>query len=90
MEERARQAKYVARKYEMMTQAKAKPCMDCGGLFPPCAMDFDHVRGNKLFTLGENHSRGISPIQEEIAKCDVVCSNCHRIRTWNRTHRSKS
>ena len=21
-------------------------------------------------------------ILEEIAKCDLVCANCHRIRTW--------
>lgn len=89
-EDRARQKVYIDRKYEIMVQAKSKPCMDCGGRFHPCAMDFDHVRGKKLFTVGENRNRGISTIKEEIAKCDVVCSNCHRVRTWSRAHRSKS
>lgn len=61
--------------------------MDCGGSFPGCAMDFDHRPGEiKLFTIAravaESQSRGA--IEAEISKCDIVCSNCHRIRTFNR------
>jgi hypothetical protein len=66
---------------------KGKPCADCGGTFPPCVMDFDHVpeRGPKLFNLG-NADYGVKAVSEEMAKCDIVCANCHRIRTWNRKH----
>src|SRR6266478_6148351 len=47
---------------------KAKPCMDC-----------NHVRGQKLFQVSECR-RSLEAILAEIAKCDLVCSNCHRIR----------
>lgn len=66
---------------------KSGPCMDCGGVFPPCAMDFDHVRGHKVDDISRQVSRGkwsIERIDEEIAKCDLVCSNCHRVRTNER------
>ncbi len=58
---------------------KAKPCMDCRKLFPAVCMDFDHVRGQKLFQVSECR-RSLEAILAEIAKCDLVCSNCHRIR----------
>lgn len=59
------------------------PCADCGGTFPPCCMHFDHVpeRGPKLFNLGAA-SHSIKAVQAEIEKCDIVCANCHAIRTW--------
>lgn len=67
---------------------KNNPCMDCGGSFPPIAMDFDHrdattkVANISLLVVKRTVSR--QRIFEEIAKCDLVCSNCHRIRTQNR------
>jgi hypothetical protein len=65
---------------------KAGPCLDCGGTFPPCAMDWDHVRGEKKFNLGSR--RGFLGSREillaEIEKCDLVCANCHRVRTNRR------
>jgi hypothetical protein len=65
-------------------KAKDVPCMDCGIRYPPAAMDFDHVRGKKLFGLNEAHNRAIQSVKDEMAKCDVVCANCHRIRTYKR------
>jgi hypothetical protein len=56
------------------------PCMDCGQFYDPCAMDFDHVRGRKLFNL----SQGRTTFEETVAevdKCEIVCANCHRVRT---------
>ena len=64
--------------------AKDVPCMDCHKRFPPEAMDFDHVRGEKLYNVGLMTAYAIRTIQAEIDKCDVVCSNCHRIRTYAR------
>jgi hypothetical protein len=67
---------------------KTAPCMDCGHSFHHYQMDFDHVRGVKLFALStvnkDRRNRSFDEIFSEISKCDVVCSNCHRARTWAR------
>lgn len=54
--------------------------MDCGYKFPPECMDFDHL-GNKFKTIGQLRSHKWETILEEIKKCDLICANCHRIRT---------
>lgn len=64
-----------------MQEQKNKPCYDCGGRFPPECMDFDHVRGEKSFSVGTGRTRSQEALTLEIAKCDIVCANCHRIRT---------
>ena len=64
-----------------LVQLKSAPCMDCGGTFPPECMDFDHVRGTKSFNVGENFYISEEKLLAEVAKCDLVCANCHRIRT---------
>lgn len=64
--------------------AKSVPCKDCGGTFPTYCMDFDHVRGVKILNIGAatgTWASNLPKLREEIAKCDIVCSNCHRIRT---------
>ena len=73
---------------EFVVTLKQKPCVDCGVMYPPFVMDFDH-RNEKHKV--DNVSRMISfhmysreNILKEIEKCDLVCSNCHRIRTHNR------
>lgn len=61
--------------------AKDTPCMDCGVQYPTCVMDFDHRPGEvKSFGIGQS-KRSLEETLLEIAKCDVVCSNCHRLRT---------
>ena len=60
--------------------AKNKPCADCGVSYPPCVMDFDH-KADKKFNVGQGKKRGINVVKREIAKCEVVCANCHRLRT---------
>ncbi len=60
---------------------EGKPCMDCGGSFPPFCMDFDHRDpSTKVTNVGA--ARSMKKVVEEIEKCDLVCANCHRIRTW--------
>ncbi|QWT29991.1 HNH endonuclease [Streptomyces phage TunaTartare] len=64
---------------------KEKPCADCGVSYPYYVMDFDHLE-NKEFNISEFKSRyGWTRLKKEIDKCDVVCANCHRIRTFERS-----
>lgn len=81
---RAANHKMQMRKRQLVTDAKNVPCKDCGIRWPACAMDLHHhSRGDKLFPIGPAiASVGYSKLLEEIAKCDVLCANCHRIRTW--------
>lgn len=62
------------------------PCMDCDILYPSYVMDFDHVRGAKVGNISAELSKfsSFEKLLEEISKCDIVCANCHRHRTWMR------
>lgn len=62
-------------------QYKEQPCADCKTEYPYYVMDFDH-REEKEFNLGHIYKiKSLKHLMEEIEKCDIVCSNCHRIRT---------
>jgi hypothetical protein len=67
-----------------------RSCLDCGVAYPYCAMDFDHRPDEgKLFTISSWNSlsttrKRLTELRAEVAKCDYICSNCHRIRTFNR------
>jgi hypothetical protein len=64
----------------------ANACSDCGGHFHFAAMQFDHRPGEeKTMELAHLAARG-SParIAAEMAKCDLVCANCHAVRTFLR------
>ena len=78
---RAREATQQA-----IDELKNCECVDCGGRFPPFLMDFDHVRGTKVANLAKMRSGRVAwaKIVEEVAKCEVVCANCHRRRTYLR------
>ena len=70
----------------VMDTLKNVPCADCSNSYPPYCMDFDHIpeRGEKLGAVATMWSYGEETFLAEIAKCDIVCSNCHRSRTHNR------
>lgn len=77
--------KYVTRQIVAQSKLDRKHCMDC--LLPVTydktfMFDFDH-RGDKKFAISEK-SGDVShkTLRDEIAKCDLVCANCHRIRTF--------
>lgn len=85
--ERRRRNKYGQRVKcrEFINQVKDRPCMDCGVKYPPPVMQFDHRDpSTKKFTISQfaGGDANLEAIKEEIAKCDVVCANCHAIRTW--------
>lgn len=79
-----RQDRFGVRR-ELLRELKAKPCADCGLSFHWSAMDFDH-REDKREAVSQMVAHGytVDEILAEVAKCDVVCSNCHRFRTWKR------
>ena len=68
----------------LLRELKDVPCSDCGQLYPPWVMDFDHVAGDKLFNVGQAVRTSAAVILSEVAKCEVVCANCHRDRTYKR------
>jgi hypothetical protein len=85
----ARAKSKVEQLRELLRRIKEEnPCIDCGNRYPFYVMDFDHARGVKEFEIriGVAGRKGWSRIYDEIAKCDIVCANCHRIRTWDRMH----
>jgi hypothetical protein len=77
---------YLINKYEGL------PCMDCGGVFDWCAMDYDHRPDEvKQFRIGARGSllatsERIKQVEEEIARCDLICACCHRMRTKERSN----
>lgn len=70
------------------------PCADCGVPYRYWVMQLDHVpeRGAKSFTVSLTYTSGRDrrvvvsreALLAEIAKCDVVCANCHAERTHSR------
>jgi hypothetical protein len=61
-----------------------KPCTDCGKTYPYYVMHWDHL-GNKnteVSKLLKIQSKTL--ILEEIAKCELVCGNCHAERSFQR------
>jgi hypothetical protein len=79
-----RRRQRFAERRELVDSIKSQPCADCGISYPPYVMDFDHVRGEKSFELGSRGDRSAKALLAEIEKCDVVCANCHRLRTHAR------
>ncbi len=75
----------LARRAEVARLKEESPCSDCGGYFPSVCMDYDHVGTDKVANVARLISDGpMEKILAEIAKCELVCSNCHRIRTARR------
>jgi hypothetical protein len=74
-----------ATKYEYIKHIKNVPCTDCKERYPAYVMQFDHVKGRKGFTIGSQYmNKTMIQIKNEIAKCEVVCANCHAERTHKR------
>lgn len=84
--ERARirsQAEFKRRMEWLADYFRSHPCVDCGeaDIF---VLEFDHLR-DKSFNIGNRlRDLNINAILDEIAKCEVVCGNCHRRRTARR------
>src|SRR3954451_5796997 len=72
---------------EMLREWRDVPCADCGQRFEPHQMDFDHRDpAAKSFNLlaGRAALKSTAQLRAEAEKCDVVCANCHALRTASR------
>lgn len=79
--------KQIERNQRFVSRIKEENCcIDCEHFFPACAMDFDHVQGEKVAGVAKLVISGCSldKISLEIEKCELVCACCHRIRTASR------
>jgi hypothetical protein len=75
----------------LLSLKTGKPCADCGETFPPEVMQFDHRPGTfkRGSISGDLRGAPRAIIREEMAKCDLVCANCHIIRTHERARSKK-
>ena len=66
-------------------------CVDCGENYPYYMLDLDHLNTKKFgIAQFQNVTNDLEKVKEEISKCEVVCANCHRVRTYNRSVTSGS
>ena len=81
---RARDIRRAAAREYVLEILRAGACADCG-LADPAVLEFDHV-GPKTMEVGRLVREGyrLERIKAEIARCELVCANCHRRRTATR------
>lgn len=71
--------------FKLIIDEKDKPCVDCKKKYPYYVMQFDHIGTDKTGNVGKiARTSGIAAVKAEIAKCEVVCANCHAERSWQR------
>ena len=64
-----------------------KGCIDCGYKEHSAALEFDHINGREYKRVGQLICQNsLSAVKKEIRKCELVCSNCHAIREYNRRY----
>lgn len=70
---------------------KNNPCKDCGEIYEPFCMDFDHI-GLKTdsISLMIHNTWSLEKIKKEIEKTELVCVLCHKTRTHNRLEYSNN
>lgn len=58
-------------------------CNECGYDAHPVSLEWHH-KNDKYKSISQmiNQTYGQKRIEEEVEKCIVLCSNCHKIETW--------
>lgn len=83
---RAMERKIIVRsqlRVKILDYLKDKKCITCG-VDDIRVLDFDHINASeKSFSIARAISdlKSWDSILEEIKKCQILCANCHRIRT---------
>lgn len=74
---------------EYYTWLSGKSCVDCGNS-DIRVLEHDHLSDKSFNVSSKIGTRKLSSLMEEIEKCDIVCANCHRIRTVTRGNHTSS
>ena len=74
---------WLAKLRALVDAAKANGCLSCPETHPAC-LDFHHRNpSEKSFNIGLTLGRvSIRRLKLEMAKCNIICSNCHRKLHW--------
>jgi len=70
------------KKVAFLRNVKLQGCVDCGER-DPVVLDFHHLHG-KTFNINRAYQCSIKRILEELAKCVLLCANCHRRREYRK------
>ena len=73
----------VERNQKYIISVLSAGCVDCGNS-DIRVLEFDHISNDKFKNVSALRTGSLEKIKEEIAKCEVVCANCHKIRTYGR------
>lgn len=71
---------------ELHAYKEKRGCADCKSMFPHYVLEFDHRPEYNKIDVVYRVLRTLGPeaAWAEVKKCDVVCANCHKIRTHDR------
>lgn len=77
----------VENRQKRLDYLKEHPCVVCGEA-DPVVLEFDHIdRKTKRDNIAQMITQREWPvILAEIEKCQVMCANCHRRKTWRESH----
>ena len=64
---------------EMLIDMFGRACADCGGTYPSAVFHFHHVQP-KTNEVSNMLAGSLGPLMAEVAKCVMLCANCHIIR----------
>ena len=74
----------------MASLKKGISCSDCGGAFPVWVMHWDHLpefeKAGDISVMVQSRTREV--VLAELKKCELVCANCHVMRTVARATRA--
>lgn len=75
----------INRNKQIVKELKSNPCVDCRIELPWQCMDFDHIDpSERLFWVSNgNWDTSEARLRNEIAKCELRCPNCHRLRHFH-------
>jgi|TARA_B100000902_G_scaffold175349_1_gene169080 hypothetical protein len=92
----ARKRKSYHKGQEIIRRFKIiKGCSNCGYKEHQAALEFNHIdRTTKKCTIGrivhkavlKNDTKGKALLKLELSKCEILCSNCHSIKTFEGKH----
>jgi len=75
----------IKRKQVVVNIKESSPCIDCNKYYPYWVMQFDHVNSDKVADVAKLITyASMEKVLKEIAKCELVCANCHWTRTYKR------